>query len=417
MYKFTVLVGPGSDKLDFYGDEEYKEEAITFKPTFITASTLTYVHEYDSISLNCSVDKLGGLALIWKLGQTMLTIDGRKFDNGISLSKYSENGYSILVNNVTKKYEGEYECLVSHKELTPQIHNVQILRPPMISKVPANGKASPIEGQATELVCSVSGNPMPNVTWSKNGKEVTEGIAGDNGERLKIKSMSAEDEGEYKCVASNKMMEDATEMFKLTMRFAPKVEVESEWVHSGEGVTTEITCTVHASKPLKRIAWIRKSGKEVKDAEVMIGNGSTHKLKLKIRKMTKNDFGDYTCFAENELGEDSKTTRISGLPDKVQIKSETEGQELDSYTLTWTVKSHSQIFQYNLKYRKSSSSSSHFEALTIPPTSASSAVLHSQSYTMTGLENDTKYDVIVTARNVFGWSEGSEAVYFLNNQW
>lgn len=102
--------------------------------------------------------------------------------------------------------------------------------------------------------------------------------------------------------------------FLLIFSVPPEIEVEKNWVHSGEGVTTDVMCIVHASLPLMRIQWLRKGGDEVKTVDRSIDkDGSTHTLKLELRKVTKDDFGEYTCVVENELGMDEKKIHISGI--------------------------------------------------------------------------------------------------------
>ena len=63
------------------------------------------------------------------------------------------------------------------------------------------------------LSCDASGNPVPTISWTKDGSPLHVctssriGISGDK-KKLHIKNLSRTDRGEYRCVASNEVGTD-----------------------------------------------------------------------------------------------------------------------------------------------------------------------------------------------------------------
>lgn len=64
--------------------------------------------------------------------------------------------------------------------------------------VPVGGAITTLDGNSITLVCEVSGVPVPQITWVKNGTEVQKG-----GKSYTIQSVVRSDSGSYTCVATN----------------------------------------------------------------------------------------------------------------------------------------------------------------------------------------------------------------------
>merc|ERR1712203_1225327 len=72
---------------------------------------------------------------------------------------------------------------------------------------------------------------------------------------------------------------------------------------------------------------------------------------LTIPGVDSSKFGKYTCRAENGLGEDQKTTEVSGKAESAKIKSDPKGGEYDRFTLDWTARSVSPITTFKIEYK------------------------------------------------------------------
>ena len=80
-----------------------------------------------------------------------------------------------------------------------------IIVAPQIATQPQGGPV--IEGQNVNLFCNASGNPVPTITWTRNGSVLTSSVArisfGAESRELTITSINRADSGEYRCVANN----------------------------------------------------------------------------------------------------------------------------------------------------------------------------------------------------------------------
>lgn len=87
------------------------------------------------------------------------------------------------------------------------------MHPPKFTKELKDVIAS--DGEPLQLNCHVSGDPLPQIVWTKNGKKLTSsdvidikyksGIAS-----LRINELFPEDSGSYVCTAKNSMGETST---------------------------------------------------------------------------------------------------------------------------------------------------------------------------------------------------------------
>jgi len=81
----------------------------------------------------------------------------------------------------------------------------------------------------------------------------------------------------------------------------------------------------------------------------MESRGTRHTLI--IRRVKAQDFGNYSCVADNQLGKNKKTVTLTGRPRAVQFRSNAQSQWRDKYNISWTVVSYPPIDEYKLYYK------------------------------------------------------------------
>ena len=77
------------------------------------------------------------------------------------------------------------------------------LVPPSIVSLPGDGRVIITEGMNLDLLCNTTGNPRPNVTWSRDGAVVRPG-SGKCGEGcVRLEGVMSSAGGMYTCRADN----------------------------------------------------------------------------------------------------------------------------------------------------------------------------------------------------------------------
>ena len=88
--------------------------------------------------------------------------------------------------------------------------------PPEITE-PPQPKTLLTLGQNHALTCNASGEPLPNITWTKDGIPVDKFNV--IGYQLHLMNVKREDVGSYRCTASNGYGDDATSVSIVGIRY------------------------------------------------------------------------------------------------------------------------------------------------------------------------------------------------------
>ncbi|KAF7266151.1 hypothetical protein GWI33_020521 [Rhynchophorus ferrugineus] len=189
------------------------------------------------------------------------------------------------------------------------------------------------------------------------------------------------------------------------------------------------------------------------ERRIMESRGSRHTLV--IRKVNRQDFGNYTCVADNPLGKTRKSIQLTGKPHPAKFNSPSTGKWKENYNISWEVESLSPVEEYKLLYRRLPDSLGitgdnqpqplHHQSLKkmfprgenrtfssngyvysrpmkdrrlewrdviLPAIPAQPVGMQSMSYVIRGLEGGQQYEARVQARNKFGWSPVSDSFTF-----
>ncbi|KAJ6637932.1 Titin [Pseudolycoriella hygida] len=225
----------------------------------------------------------------------------------------------------------------------------------------------------------------------------------------------------------------------------PEINVETPVVFSGEGQEAMLVCIVHGEK-LPDVIWFKETMQlDTTERHIMESRGSRHTLI--IRKVHPQDFGNYSCVAENPLGKVRKMVTLSGKPNTAIFRSAPVSQYKDRYNISWTVDSHIPIEEFKLFYRRlpqghdaentieqsqplqqqqhqsvqtyshrGYGSSMHWRNdwrdVVLPAVPLSHHYTQGMSYMIRGLDPDQQYEAKVQARNRHGWGEMSQSFTF-----
>ncbi|EAA07670.5 AGAP002628-PA [Anopheles gambiae str. PEST] len=385
------------------------------EPLFISRSEAFKFAVGDTITLPCEVASPGTYVLAWKRGIAILTAGSVKVtpDPRVRLV----NGYSLQIRDAVPQDAGDYICQIAMLDPREITHSVEILVPPKITHVTSGGHLQVRKGSPVRLECSATGNPMPNITWTRKNNLLPNGEEQFTNPVYVIENMDRHKGGTYICTANNGVGQVATSQIILHVLYPPEISVENPTVYSGEGQEAMLVCIVHGeSQP--EVLW-HKDTMQIDQTErhVIENRGARHTLI--IRKVHPQDFGNYSCIADNQLGKTRKTVTLTGKPKTAVFRSVPNSQWKDKYNISWIVDSHSPIEEFKLYYRQMTFSIGQLQPLqtdwrdiVLPAFPYSHHYTQGMSYLIRGLEPDQQYEARVQSRNRYGWSDFSESFLF-----
>ncbi|XP_060592717.1 limbic system-associated membrane protein-like isoform X1 [Ruditapes philippinarum] len=344
-------------------------ESIAFglEPSFDVPVINVTVQEGDVGVLPCSVDYLGEHKVVWTdQWSTLLTLDDRRIidDPRISIERPYTKDWNLHIRKTSYADRGQYTCQINTNPVKTKTVMLIVLVPSKIINELSSGDKTVREGETVTLVCNVTGVPTPDVTWYKLPNEgsqkkerldldpgsytlirscaytlhQTEYLFEDNregrnmfvnvigyistemdgigttGEVLIIHNVSRYCDGTYECVAYNNVEPAVTRQIKVFVEFAPEVSLPTKRLGQFLGRETILDCEITAY-PHAIMNWRKGEedidffNKEKYQVELYSGNDeSTRKtLSLRVRDIHEEDYGEYTCYAENKIGSDKET--------------------------------------------------------------------------------------------------------------
>ena len=102
-----------------------------------------------------------------------------------------------------------------------------IIVAPLITTQPQGGPVT--EGDNVTLSCNASGNPVPSISWTRNGSLLNSSVPrisfGVESRKLTITSINRADSGEYRCVGDNNEGTDTSNAATIDVKCKCKLSV------------------------------------------------------------------------------------------------------------------------------------------------------------------------------------------------
>lgn len=386
----------------------------TPSPRFLSRGQTFRVVLGDTLVLPCEVQDLGTFVILWRRGSTVITAANLII---IRDSRFRlVDGYNLEISNVMPQDAGDYVCQLSD-ENKDIIHTVEILVPPSIRTSPSSGQLTARKGGSITLECKASGNPVPVIYWSRKDNPLPNGEKAFEGFSITLDKVDRHQAGVYQCTATNGVGDPVTVDMQLDVLYAPEITVEKSTVHTGEGSNAQLVCIIHG-EPQPQVTWYQDSFPvEATDRRIMESRGN--KYVMNIINVRSSDFGNYSCQAENSIGKSKGHIELTGRPAPAKFRSPTTSRSIDSYNLTWVIESTAHLEEVRLLYRKLEMNDSHqmqegkWENVIIhAPPHSESKTTHVMSYNIRDLEPASIYEVIVQAKNKYGWNTASDLYQF-----
>ncbi|XP_059175322.1 lachesin-like isoform X2 [Physella acuta] len=325
----------------------------TLKPVIEYTSTNITVAEGRTAILPCSVSNLGRHKVVWvDQWDTVLTFNDQRVidDMRLSVQHRNEREWNLQLDKVKHSDQGMYTCQVN---TDPSIfHGVMlsVAVPPNIVTPTEDGSITVREGEKVTLTCNATGFPRPLVTWYRVPRSYGEERAsescradskiGNSGEILVIHNVTRSCGGPYECEADNTVPPSMKRTTVVKVKFQPEVNVANKRLSQYIGKDTILECFVNGY-PQATAAWkfgskqLSTSNKYKLELDYAVEDESKLTLTVTIKDIEPSDFGEYVCFASNDMGEASDVMHL--LEYKEKTKKPTEPPPPTTKSITTTV--------------------------------------------------------------------------------
>ncbi|NXS64175.1 MXRA5 protein, partial [Brachypteracias leptosomus] len=248
---------------------------------------------------------------------------------------------TLYIRNISPKDSGTYECIAANMvgaaRRTIQLH---------VKKHASNAKITGSSPQRTDVTygsilhldCSASGDPWPRILWRLPSKRMIDSLHSSLETRIKVfsngtlvvHSVTDKDAGDYLCVARNKIGDDYVVLKVNVMMKPAKIEHKNENNHKVKyGGDLKVDC-VATGLPNPEISWGLPDGSMINTFMQSDDSGSRTKRyvvfdngTLYFNDVGLREEGDYTCYAENQIGKDEMKVRVKVVAEPATIRNKT----------------------------------------------------------------------------------------------
>nr|DBA21577.1 TPA: hypothetical protein GDO54_018188 [Pyxicephalus adspersus] len=238
--------------------------------------------------------------------------DGRPLDLVSAPNiQLSPDGSTVHFTSVQPSDSGRYTCVARNVAgEDTKVYVLNVLAPPVFeSGTNVSETLSSVPGSQVTLECHASGSLPMQLTWLKDGSQISTSRflrISSGGRILRISHVQASDAGIYTCVASSPAG-SAEKSFTLLVETLPVENSEStEEVTAIKGSSVTFTCEAHGS-PLPSLSW-EKDGEPLNLQSNLLPNGLGTRLYLD--SVHAGDSGLYSCIAHNAARRVSKHFRL-----------------------------------------------------------------------------------------------------------
>ncbi|GFY47205.1 titin [Trichonephila inaurata madagascariensis] len=239
--------------------------------------------------------------------------DGKPLENRLTVNIISNEDLSnLIIKSVDENSVGNYTCIASssfgNDNFTAKL---KVKVPPSWIKEPQDVET--IEGQKAKFTCLASGSPNPRFEWRKieKGNLKLPGISkDDNNGTLIFNPASKDDDGSYECRVTNGIGDNLSKVVLLIVHGSKdKIQPFNFPQKIREGESTKVMCTINAEDKTFTFKWL-KDGKHLRNSNRIEISVLTDYSLLKIKSVSTQDSGNYTCIASIQQSTLNYTTTL-----------------------------------------------------------------------------------------------------------
>lgn len=283
-------------------------------PRFISKMKPQEVNEDEDAKFVCSISGIPKPNVVWSRDGEVLS-DGLRYRIDISSAQCI-----LTIRGAKLEDEGVYKCALRNEfgsaTTTAELMVNQRGKRPKFEQKLANAEGK--VGREVRLQVRVSGVPPPEIEFFHENIKIEDGgrftiLEEEDGVyTLIIRDTKAEDGGQYKCTATNKIGEVSSRGYLHVEEdvLAPEFISELEGpINLVEGDSCELNVEV-TGKPTPEIEWYRNERLVWSTSKIQLVSKDS-KFTMTMVDLTVGDSGMYKCVARNKGGIATTTVRIN----------------------------------------------------------------------------------------------------------
>uniref|UniRef100_A0A0N5BTT6 Down syndrome cell adhesion molecule-like protein Dscam2 n=1 Tax=Strongyloides papillosus TaxID=174720 RepID=A0A0N5BTT6_STREA len=257
-----------------------------------------------NLTLTCVVEGKPDPEIAWYLNGTLIS----SFDKRYVIT---EEGRYLQIFNISLLDSGIYKCEATNEAGQDEFeYFVDVDQPPFIYN---SGTVKVEEGKVSILECKAVGEPVPKITWQRNGVHVESGeryIVNDG--ILKIIDTRLTDIGIYICFAENEAGQDQ-QAFTLEILIKPSIRESSpNETIIAKGGGFELYCLSNGY-PQPEITWfLNDENIELLSEDIDIDFVIDNEI-LTVKHLSTSGNHIFRCQATNSAGTESKELAVKVL--------------------------------------------------------------------------------------------------------
>lgn len=178
--------------------------------------------EGSELVLECAVRHRSSYTVLWSHNGRVVAINDKVISPAESKMRVAVSAradvFNLVLDDVDVSKNGTFECSVVSRTYPTLAYRVEVLVPPRVARLPADADIVMDEGGAQLVQCLATGNPKPELTYSRQGEKGMHTAVNIVSSTMELTNVDPSYAGIYYCTATNGVGAPATSEFNIFVR-------------------------------------------------------------------------------------------------------------------------------------------------------------------------------------------------------